>query len=172
MGGGRGEGGGHSEASGLCGIDGLRRPAVDVLSERVLCLLMLFGARALSVLSGLLVKILLHTKTTRKNSRHARSRFCLSGPRVFAPLEGSALTVDNLCCTDYMDFAKINGSYVMAKGRVNKVPATASEALSSNLMVRIHGTTCRLLSARGTCSAPPRSTLGCVGCRACSRSAG
>ena len=50
---------------------------------------------------GLLVKILLHTKTTH-----------------------------------YLDFAKIDGSFVMAKARVSKVPATAAEALSSNLMVR------------------------------------
>ena len=48
---------------------------------------------------GLLVKILLHTRTTH-----------------------------------YLDFAKVEGSYVMAKGVVNKVPATAQEALNSNLM--------------------------------------
>ena len=48
---------------------------------------------------GLLVKILLHTRTTH-----------------------------------YLDFAKVGGSYVMAKGTVNKVPATAAEAMSSNLM--------------------------------------
>ena len=48
---------------------------------------------------GLLVKILLHTRTTH-----------------------------------YLDFAKVGGSYVMAKGTVNKVPATAQEAMSSNLM--------------------------------------
>ena len=48
---------------------------------------------------GLLVKILLHTRTTH-----------------------------------YLDFAKVEGSYVMAKGVVNKVPATAQEAMSSNLM--------------------------------------
>jgi Rab GDP dissociation inhibitor len=48
---------------------------------------------------GLLVKILLHTRTTH-----------------------------------YLDFAKVGGSYVMAKSVVNKVPATAQEAMSSNLM--------------------------------------
>lgn len=48
---------------------------------------------------GLLVKILLHTRTTH-----------------------------------YLDFAKVGGSYVMAKGYVNKVPATAAEAMASNLM--------------------------------------
>ena len=48
---------------------------------------------------GLLVKILLHTRTTH-----------------------------------YLDFAKVGGSYVMAKQTVNKVPATAQEAMSSNLM--------------------------------------
>ena len=48
---------------------------------------------------GLLVKILLHTRTTH-----------------------------------YLDFAKVQGSYVKAKGRVSKVPVTAKEALASDLM--------------------------------------
>ena len=72
---------------------------------------------------GLLVKILLHTKTTH-----------------------------------YLDFAKIDGSFVMAKARVSKVPATAAEALSSNLMVRATA-----------CAQVPQPPTALYRCRACSK---